>query len=250
MGCSSLLIKFVHKIYRSCLLVFALAALCSAGSGTASPRALDSLENSLEKYSREKLPEFSRATFTVTVLDDFGKLVEWEKGGFEFRVGKTLANFRPVGTVVFPVDVFRDRERVDAFFVKAQVRVYQVILVAGRSVSRGEKIGEQDVVARKEDVALLPVRFFTDRRQVIGKEARMSIPKDRVLLSWMVRDEPMVHQSAGVTLVAQKGNVRVEAAGKALEDGQMGEEIRVKNNGSAKIFQARVIGPSLVEVLK
>jgi hypothetical protein len=59
---------------------------------------------------------------------------------------------------------------------------------------------------------------------------------------------PVVKTRDRVRLLAHVGPVNVVVAGEALQDGRMGQSIRVRNIDSNKIILGRVTGPGLVEV--
>lgn len=234
----------MHNIFR--LFVLAVFGLQLFGVAGADVRG-DVLEI-LTSYSQERLAEFRSADIRVDITDDFGKLAEWDGKLVRFQVGRTLTSFRPVGTVIFPVEVYDRAEKIDAFSVKANVSIDQNIAVAKRNIAKGEKIGEADFEMMKQDVALMPKKFFIESKSLLGKEARMGIAPGRAILSWMVREEPVVRKSGLITLLSRWGSVRVQASGLALEDGSIGDKIRVQNKTSTKVLRGKVVGPSLVEV--
>lgn len=234
----------MHSFAR--FLVLAVFGLQLCGAAGADVRS--DVSEVLTSYSRDKLAEFRSADVRVEITDDYGKLAEWDGRLVRFQVGRTLGSFRPVGTVIFPVEVFDRAEKVDAFSIKANVSVYQDIAVASRNIAKGDKISEKDFQMTTQDVALLPKKFFADSKPLLGKEARMGILAGRAILSWMVREEPVVRKSGLITLLSRWGSVRVQASGQALEDGSIGDKIRVQNKTSTKVLRGKVVGPALVEV--
>lgn len=60
--------------------------------------------------------------------------------------------------------------------------------------------------------------------------------------------EPVVRSGAAVTVVARSGAVTVSAAGRAQQDGAVGERIHVICPALHRVIEARVIDASFVEV--
>jgi flagella basal body P-ring formation protein FlgA len=58
----------------------------------------------------------------------------------------------------------------------------------------------------------------------------------------------MVCKGDKVTISANQSNLTISTSGIALEDGNMGDSIRVENSSSGKVLRARVSGVESVEV--
>jgi flagella basal body P-ring formation protein FlgA len=63
-----------------------------------------------------------------------------------------------------------------------------------------------------------------------------------------VEDAPVVQRGDRVTLRVQHGNLTIVATGRAKEDGRVGRQIAVANDGSRKIVYGRVVDASTVAV--
>lgn len=61
-------------------------------------------------------------------------------------------------------------------------------------------------------------------------------------------DEVVIKAKSRVTITAKLGDLRVEAAGLAVENGRVGQSIRVENVDSKKVVTAVVTGPRAVEI--
>lgn len=67
------------------------------------------------------------------------------------------------------------------------------------------------------------------------------------ILCWNdVERVPDILRGSTVTIISSQGNVEVSLPGKALEDGQKGELIRVENSQYRRILEARVSGEGVV----
>lgn len=63
-----------------------------------------------------------------------------------------------------------------------------------------------------------------------------------------VENPIVVRYRDGVKLIAQVGNLRVSVSGEALQEGRVGQTIRVRNIDSQKTVLGRVVGAGLVEI--
>jgi flagella basal body P-ring formation protein FlgA len=83
--------------------------------------------------------------------------------------------------------------------------------------------------------------------KVKGYESKTFIPKGKILVSRLVRGIPAIHRGDIVEAVVKDGRIELNFLAKALQDGIVGESIRVKRDGY-KILKAKVISSGLVEI--
>ena len=83
----------------------------------------------------------------------------------------------------------------------------------------------------------------------IGRRLRTNLGAGQALLGRHLDHDWTVTEGAPVTITNATAGVRIEAAGVALENGQMGQEIEVANARSGDALQGVVTGPNKVKVL-
>lgn len=90
------------------------------------------------------------------------------------------------------------------------------------------------------------VTVASKRQAVSGQFAKRSLPPGQVIAA---PDGPLVVRTKqAVKMVVRLGPVNVIANGEALQDGRVGQMVRVQNVESKKVVTGRVSGPGMVEV--
>ncbi len=114
------------------------------------------------------------------------------------------------------------------------------VVKAIRDIKRGEKITEEDI----KTVEMFNVRdsYIRDVKQVVGKIAKVNIKEGSILKKNQVIPDYAVKKKDKVKVIYDKGFIRVELLGVALENGEVGETIRVKNLSSGKEIKCKVTG--------
>jgi flagella basal body P-ring formation protein FlgA len=84
--------------------------------------------------------------------------------------------------------------------------------------------------------------------QLVGKQARRSLSPGKPVRADYVSQPTVVRADELIRLVYETNQVRITVKGKALEDGAVGETIRVVNVRSNKTLTGIVRGPSQVAV--
>ena len=109
-----------------------------------------------------------------------------------------------------------------------------------RSMTRGDIITPDDVTFT--NVSLWEVvGVFFDQDDVIGRRLKMSVSVKKPVFARQLHPHWMVEKDQEVTLVNRSGAVAVSMLGYALENGQFGEWIKVKNANSSKIVHGQII---------
>jgi flagella basal body P-ring formation protein FlgA len=140
--------------------------------------------------------------------------------------------------------VQNDRGERRTLGVPVKLSLAAPVWVVTRPVSPGENL---KTALRKEvrDIAAnWQTAFTTDPA---GYTARVRMMPGEILDSRKLKRQPAVQRQHPVQISITNGqDVTITMIGEALEDGQPGQSIRVKNQ--RKTYTARVVGPNRVEV--
>jgi flagella basal body P-ring formation protein FlgA len=64
----------------------------------------------------------------------------------------------------------------------------------------------------------------------------------------MIKTTPVIKKGASIKINVIGHNLLLQAEGISLEDGQIGDKIKVRRSDSGKVFQAIVVDSEVVEV--
>jgi flagella basal body P-ring formation protein FlgA len=154
---------------------------------------------------------------------------------------------RPVvGSVpVRVVITLRDRTTQVAS-VAAKVRLFDTAVVAARKLNRLESLSSSDLRLDRREVTGLSDAYFTSVEDLAGKRTTRIIVAGTVLENMDVETIPLIKRGSGVVVVVVVGGVTVTSKAKALEDGYLGDIIRVQDLITGKRLAATVRGETLV----
>ena len=160
----------------------------------------------------------------------------------------------PLGKVRVDVAVSANGRRQLVVPVDLEVHLYQRIAVSARRIERGQSITEEMIHFDRRPVENL-ADYLTAADNPVGQRAKRHLsPLQAIVRADLERaaaDEPVVvKQREVVRLVARAGSLRVTATGEALQDGRVGQMIRVRNVDSKIIVLGRVLDRSRIEVLR
>jgi len=175
------------------------------------------------------------------------------------RVGKA-AELRPflpplvrTGIVQLKVGIYLDNQLAQTIGVSVDVRIWRRVFVTTRRVAAGETLTDEVVRIDRRALSGRVASDFADT--VIGQSSRRTLRTGAVVLRSDVtgpkpaKREIVIRTRDAVVLTARKGNLAVTLLGaEALQQGRIGDTIRVKNPRSGKIITARVVDASTVEI--
>lgn len=140
-----------------------------------------------------------------------------------------------------------DKEGIE---VQARARIEEFVSlpVARRSLPRGAVVNAEDIVMARLNVNGLPSDTTADPGRVVGFETSRQVIAGSAFQISDLKMPPVVTNGGKVTMIYTSGVLEATAAGTALQDGALGDEIKVRNEQSKKIVRGRVEEAGLVRV--
>lgn len=147
------------------------------------------------------------------------------------------------------VDVSVNGQTISKISMHLDVKLYQQVVVAAVQISPGEIVTTERLRYERMDTGRLKLGYFTDVNKVQGLMTKRLLMPGAVVTDSVVSKPLLVKRGNMVTILARIGGMEVTATGKAMQDGNEGQLIRVQNVNSAKIISAKVLDASTVQVL-
>jgi flagella basal body P-ring formation protein FlgA len=123
------------------------------------------------------------------------------------------------------------------------------VVVAACDIERGRAITSADLEISKRDLVAAHLNDpITDTVQVAGMAAKQSIKKGDPIQQRFLELPILVERGKDVTVVIRISGLDVTITMQALDNGRLGDSVRVKNKSSGAIVTGEVIGNRLVEI--
>lgn len=134
-------------------------------------------------------------------------------------------------------------------FVPAQVHIFRNVLIVSRPLKRANILSEADLKLVERDIGLLSQGYLTSYEQAVGKKLTRQLLMDQVLAPIHLQQAEVIRKGDHVVITATSAGISVRMSGEALTDGALGQQIRVRNQGSGRAITVRVTGPGQVQAL-
>lgn len=148
--------------------------------------------------------------------------------------GRTTISFTCTGN---------DRQR----FMQANVKVITPYWTPNRDISSGEVIEQSMLQQESGERAKLPRNLITHLDEIVGKQANRSLREGAAVQSSSVQASIVVKRNSVVEVEAAGLGYRIKRDGKAMDNGAVGDMVRVRLKGGETI-QAIVIANNRLKV--
>jgi len=114
------------------------------------------------------------------------------------------------------------------------------VLVATRAIRAGESFDPASAAFEARSDRHLPRDLVAGVDSLVGQRARRAISAGTVLRSSRFERATHIRRGERVKLVVRTGGLRIESAGRAREDGNVGDWIEAQNWSSRRLVLGRV----------
>jgi flagella basal body P-ring formation protein FlgA len=226
------------------LLVVVLTALVP-GTLYAHQNADQQIDQAIEQHLKQQLAQEAAAQ-------------GWQGARFTHTrttTSKDLASCRQLPQVASDTNSIMGRQQLtlscaDTTAWKVKVTVETTIFVpavyAQTVIERGDTISAGQLKVEDLDISKARRGFFHDIDEVTGQGAKRRLRANQLISPNLLAKPLLVRRGQQVKMIANHGGIAAATLGEALEHGEQGEVIRVKNLRSEKIVEARVIEAGVV----
>jgi flagella basal body P-ring formation protein FlgA len=154
---------------------------------------------------------------------------------------------RLLGHMSFQVDVIAPPHRA-TYWATARVEMLAEVVVARRTLGRGEVLAPDDLTTASLPLSRLPAGTVTGPGELLGQQVAQRIRPGQPVTEKLVEAAPVVFRGDRLTLVVRRPGLTVTAVGEAREDGAPDHVISVINLSSRRTVRARVLDAQTAQV--
>jgi flagella basal body P-ring formation protein FlgA len=151
-----------------------------------------------------------------------------------------------VGTVPVKVTVTLHDGQCITYTATTRVRIWSKAAVSARRLKRHETLAEDDVRMEMREVTHAFDGYFAAVGDVVGMRATRVISPGGLLMMSSIESVPLICRGSDVSVTIVIGAVAITSRGKALEDGDLGSLIDVRDCATGKRVTGEVAGENLV----
>ncbi|PWY57435.1 flagella basal body P-ring formation protein FlgA [Legionella qingyii] len=232
----------MNKCILSVLLFFA-----STGLHADTIQSLEVLTNKIEQHIRNELSSYKEGTIRVTADKIDSRL------NLKACAEDKLLVFNPYQSPILSTSTMgikcQENDNHWSLYVPVKITVLKTIYVAKRALIKGSRLTQDDIYQTEMDVQRLNKGYFTEKDLLVGQICKQNISPNSPLNPHNIEAAKLINKGEHVSIVVNDNNLTVSMDGVALEDGTLGETIKVRNLSSKKVIEAQITDAKKVNVI-
>lgn len=133
-------------------------------------------------------------------------------------------------------------------YLGAEIKEFTQVVITAFAIPRNTHLMPKHLKLVKKNTGALHQGYFTKIENLIGAKTTRSIAAGALITPYSIKLQQLVTRGDKVTIIAKTSNLEVKMPGLALQSGNLGQQVRVKNSRSGREIQAIVIGKYQVSV--
>lgn len=151
---------------------------------------------------------------------------------------------RKIGLIVIPVTI-TTRQQSSKHYFTAEVKVSDQVWVFSRPLNRFFEISEQSLEKKNVDITHLLLKgknIIKKKKNVVGKfRTKGYVSKNEILCQELLEPIPDVVKNRELLLIVRAAPVSIKMRVEALDDGFIGDTIKVSNSKYKKVLFAKIL---------
>ncbi len=208
-----------------------------------------------QSYQESELLDGAKAFVAGQLKEDPGNVevaLSSTDKALTLPAGEVTASFLPSfsgtyqGLTLLTAKLSVDGREVRDLPVRLSINVMRPAVVTKVAVQAGEKFSEDNVALERWPENKTPPNAMRDVAGVLGRTAGVFLAPHTVVALNAIYDPPVIHHGSEVNGTIEEGNVELQVTVRAIDDGKMGDVIRVENTDSHKLLKAKVLDEKTV----
>lgn len=231
--------SFCHFLFYFCSL-----SLLANQSFAQAKQSTTELEMKVKAFLLEKIGQQSgKVSLKVGKVDPRLSLAQCKQNELKIFLPPTVQIMRAT-----TVGIRCSAPKPWTIYLPVGIKIFSKAVITTRQLPRGTIISKNDIKISDVETNTLGTSYFQNPAQLIGKIAIKSIASGNVIHAESIRLPAVITRGQLVTIIAGKGAIHVTMQGVALNNGALGQVIRVKSNSNQRVINAKVIGHKKVRV--
>jgi flagella basal body P-ring formation protein FlgA len=120
--------------------------------------------------------------------------------------------------------------------------------VLSRFIRAGEIITDKDITIIRTKLSSLRGNFVINEKDIIGMQAKKHLSSGALIKNNELINPPVIKTNDPVSIIYSSNNIKLKISGTALNNGAIGDMVKVKNNDTGAVLLGQIINKNTVQV--
>lgn len=227
------------KLILFAVMAFSISANFLLAQSTFSAERIEELANKYIQgiYGENAIPEILVGVNT----QEFNQ--SGVKAKFTFKENYTSA------IQALDLSFFDNDQLIKTLSIPFRIEIIMQVVVANRDILPNELI-ETDAIAYSSRQISDVNEIIQNENEVLGKHSRKKIKKGEIITKSQLSSNKVIKKGQNVNLEVTSGSVRILTTAVAMQDGSVGDYIRLQRNNynTKQVIEGQVISGNLVQI--
>ena len=145
---------------------------------------------------------------------------------------------------------YDNNELVRKIEIPFKIKIQREVVVANREIPPNSILKDDDLITISREVEDIN-QIFSEIYDAVGKLSNRRIAKGEIIQKRDLQQPKVIKRGQNVSIEVISGNVRIYTNGTAIQDGSIGDVIRVRrdNEDHKSTIEGTVVGENLVQII-
>lgn len=230
----------------SILLITIFTLFLTASKTKAVILTQDYLAQEIKKQIQTIVKKEISSNSNIEVNNYFINNVSVPNNNYKIQVTKNSNTFNTV--TIFKVNIWSNGNTIKTFGIPVKISIFENVAIATRNISKDELISPNNIKYETREISLANDNSVNISDSLDSTLAGKPFKIGEILDKRFIKNQPDVLMYSPVSLIFTNKEITVSLDGIALDNGQIGEYIRVKNKTYKKQYQGQIIEKNKVMI--
>jgi flagella basal body P-ring formation protein FlgA len=197
----------------------------------------------------KQIPSCSTAQVSASVQLKIQQRKYFEQLTGNIKVSCAIPELRDLGRVTILRVTLADEQRVrESLRLKYNVTIERPVYYTKNRISKNTLMAPELLYIRTSNILAYAQDLVGPQNNLAEQYCVQDIDSDQPVLSWMIATKPLITTGETVSVAFYSEGIQLKMPGIALQDGRIGDKIRVQLNKTKKVFKVTIVGKDQYEV--
>ena len=185
------------------------------------------VEKNIKTFLIQKMPFLRQEDITVN-LENLKSIFPEDTFVTHFTLPELTKDKHLLGKTLIPIVFYQQTKVLSKKRVIANSSAHTYFIQTTQKITKGMVIKHGQIEKKYLPILGNPKNGFHQLKNVLHKEAKVTLAKGTILTPYLIRPTPVIHKGDHISYVIKQDYFEIKGKGTALEDGYIGQKIRVK----------------------
>lgn len=146
------------------------------------------------------------------------------------------------------VTLWVNGSEVESFGVPLKITVLDNVWVAKDNINKGEALTDINTSIEEKDISLIADYAARQNSDVLNSITKKNFHSGEIIDNRFVEIAPTVRRNSYVSVIFQTASITIVSDGEALDDGRLGDFVKVRNKKYKTFYTGKVISANTILV--